>query len=345
MLACGATPLMVVVVENSNSPPLPAYVVASTWLPAVVLVGVGAVAVVVVGAAVGGQVPVADELVVAAPVGDVDGGVRRVAHAQVVARAERVRVVVAVGADVGEGGVGGVQAAVEDADEHALTLGADLTGDLAAVPDGGGADPLGTDVGLELALLVDVHRGDAVEVGDATRLGAGQPDREAVGRLGVGVGDPRRGAGDPADRGAQVVLLVHERGAVARGRGDALGVGAALCGLPGGDGGLVELDDVGLDLAGLARLAEGQHGALLGLGAGEGLLGRDDGLVGPRGFGSGGGGRDGGGERDEQCGSREGCHGASDQEDAPEERNPRAGRGSRRKVKCEPSCPCFLSHP
>ncbi len=37
MLACGATPLIVDVTENSCSVPFAAYAVASTWLPAVVL--------------------------------------------------------------------------------------------------------------------------------------------------------------------------------------------------------------------------------------------------------------------------------------------------------------------
>ena len=88
---------------------------------------------------------------------------------------------------VGEGRVGRVEAGVEDADDDALTLGAlEAAGDVGAVPDGGGADPLGTLVGGELALEVDLDGGDAVDVGDLLGLRAGQPDRDAVERLGVG---------------------------------------------------------------------------------------------------------------------------------------------------------------
>ena len=74
MLAWGATPLMVEVTENSCSVPFALYAVASTWLPAVGAGGVAAVAVVVVDVVERGrrrrglEVPVADQLVVAAPV-------------------------------------------------------------------------------------------------------------------------------------------------------------------------------------------------------------------------------------------------------------------------------------
>src|SRR5690606_36596192 len=228
-----------------------------------------------------GEAPRADQLVVAAEVGHVDVGVGRIADPDVVTGAQRVGVVVAVAAvglgdGVGEGRVGRVDPAVEDADDDAFALrGALLAAGCArAVPEGGRADPLGSVVGLEFALLVDLDGDDAGEVGHGARFVAGQGHRDAVDGVGVGVHDLGGAAGLVADRGDQVGLGRFEVVAVgAHGRGVGVeAVGPAGLGRGGGDvvdaalvrryGRVGELDDVQLGLVGGA--AEGHDRCLVG---------------------------------------------------------------------------------
>src|SRR5690606_32799441 len=104
-----------------------------------------------------------DELVVADVLVGRGAGVG--ADAQVGAGAERVLVDVAVPVDGRERGVPGVDAAVEHADEDALTARADAGAGVPG-PHGWAVDDLVADVGVELPGLVRLHGDHARQVGE-----------------------------------------------------------------------------------------------------------------------------------------------------------------------------------
>ena len=114
----------------------------------------------------------ADQFVVAARVG--------ARGTDAIPLAARVAVVETVHRHVGEGRMRGVHAAVDDADDDALALGADVRALDRAVPDRVCADPLRTRVGQQAALEVRAHGDDAVDAFHHLGLGLAQFDRETV---------------------------------------------------------------------------------------------------------------------------------------------------------------------
>ncbi len=99
----------------------------------------------------GGITPGADQLVIAEE-RRVVGRVARVADADIVARAKGVGMVVAIATDVGKGGMVGVDAGVDHADDHALAKGSSHTAH--ARPDSVRVDPVRTRVGVKLEHFV-----------------------------------------------------------------------------------------------------------------------------------------------------------------------------------------------
>ena len=106
--------------------------------------------------------------------------------------------VVAVVADVGEGGVARVDAGVDRADDDALALDVGRQAELSSgVPQRLGALPLRADVGVQLAYLVGRDRRDGRIGGDRLGLLGREDGREAVDRVLVGEGNLDASTGGP----------------------------------------------------------------------------------------------------------------------------------------------------